>query len=98
MYIEQISVYTGDICLEDVDVIAHSVREDLRLLGDVATVISDTAGPSLQQQCTKHIAKHGNIAVSRIHGINHIHLSEIGYEVYMMTLFRKIFVFSLESC
>ena len=59
---KRISLYKGDICRHNVDVIVNTANEELELVGGLARHILECAGPTLQQECRRYIREHKKIS------------------------------------
>ncbi|XP_075685119.1 protein mono-ADP-ribosyltransferase PARP14 isoform X2 [Rhinoderma darwinii] len=56
-----ISVYRGDLCSHNADVIVNAANEDLKHIGGLALALLDAAGPKLQNDCDSIIRKQGRL-------------------------------------
>ena len=52
------------------DILVVPVREDLHLSGGVAEQVSLAAGAELQEECTRHVIKHGTLKVTDVRTYN----------------------------
>ncbi|XP_018429342.1 PREDICTED: poly [ADP-ribose] polymerase 14-like [Nanorana parkeri] len=57
-----ISVYKGDLCRHNVDVIVNAANEDLQHMGGLANAILKAAGHKLQDDCDRIIRKNGRVS------------------------------------
>ncbi|KAM9305745.1 protein mono-ADP-ribosyltransferase PARP14-like [Gastrophryne carolinensis] len=57
-----ISIYRGDLCRHNVDVIINAANRDLQHVGGLAKAIEDAAGPKLKEDSAQIIRKGGPVA------------------------------------
>ncbi|XP_070564848.1 uncharacterized protein [Ptychodera flava] len=62
----QISILTGDICKETVDIIVNAANNRLEHIGGVALAILKAAGEIIQKESNEYIKKHGKLSVGDV--------------------------------
>ncbi|XP_078084308.1 protein mono-ADP-ribosyltransferase PARP14-like isoform X2 [Mustelus asterias] len=54
-----VTVYRGDLCKNQVDVVVNAANEDLKHIGGLAAALLKAAGTLLQDECNRIVNKHG---------------------------------------
>ncbi|XP_048455186.1 protein mono-ADP-ribosyltransferase PARP14 [Rhincodon typus] len=57
-----VTVYRGDLCKSEVDVVVNAANEDLQHIGGLAAALLKAAGSTLQTQCNWIVKEQGSLA------------------------------------
>ena len=62
----RVTIYNGDLLLEETDAIVNAANENLDHLGGVAYAISKARGKEMTAECEKYINRHGNLRTTEV--------------------------------